>query len=286
MKSSIIHTNLGAIEYLSIGNGNPIVFIHGGHSNCYESLSHKGFDTSKYRLITPTRPGYGRTPLANNNTPEKAADLIVALLNNLSIDKAIIYGISAGGLTAIELAAKYPDKVDKLILASAVSKKWLDPKDKIYKAAQIMFHPKIEGITWGMVNFFSSIFPRMIANSFYPQFSAHPSHKLRKEDIKELVLALKNYRSKKGFINDIDQSLNDNSLARIKAPSLVIHSKNDNSVPFEHALYSHQLIRNSKLVQLNNEWGHLFWMGKDSNESIRKVLEFIDEKLTIISPNS
>lgn len=278
MNSQIIKTRCGYIEYRSIGNGIPVVFIHGGHSNCYETLSHKGFDLSKFQLITPSRPGYGKTPLSANHTPKDAADLIAELLNYLFIDQAIIYGISAGGLTAIELAAKYSDKVDKLILASAVSKKWLDPQDKIYKTAQIIFHPKIERMTWGMVSFFSSVFPRMIASSFYPQFSAYPRHKLRKEDIKELVLALKNYRSKKGFINDIDQNVSGESFKMIKAPSLVIHSKNDNSVPYEHAVHSHKLIKNSILVELDNEWGHLFWMGRDSEESIKKVLEFIDEK--------
>lgn len=166
------------------------------------------------------------------------------------------------------MAAKHPDKVEKLILASVVSNKWLGPKDSIYKTAQIIFHPKIEGIIWGMVGFFSSAFPRMIANSFYPQFSAYPGHKLRKDDIKELVLALKNYRSKKGFLNDIDQNVNEESLKRIRAASLVIHSKNDNSGSYEHAVHSHKLIKNSILVELDNEWGHLFWIGQDSDKCI------------------
>ncbi len=30
------------------------------------------------------------------------------------------------------------------------------------------------------------------------------------------------------------------------------------------------MINNSKIIELDNEWGHLFWIGKDSNESIKK----------------
>lgn len=278
MNSSVINTDLGEIEFSSIGDGTPVVFVHGGHSNCLETLGHKGFNLTKYRLITPSRPGYGKTPLADNHAPGKAADLICKLLVHLSIEKAIIYGISAGGLTAIEFAGKYPNKVDQLILASAVSKKWLDPKDKTYKMAQIVFHPKIEGVTWAMVKFFSGIFPRMIANSFYPQFSKHPKHKLKKADIEELVLALKKYSSKNGFLNDIDQTIKEESLKRIKAPSLIIHSKNDNSVPYEHAVHSHKCISNSTIIGLENEWGHLFWIGQDSDESIKKIMGFISQK--------
>jgi pimeloyl-ACP methyl ester carboxylesterase len=104
-------------------------------------------------------------------TPKQAAELIAELLNCLSIKPAIVYGISAGGLTAIELAAQHPDKVQKLILASAISKKWLAKDNKIYKTAQIIFNPKIERVTWGMVSLFSKLLPRVLANSFYPQFS-------------------------------------------------------------------------------------------------------------------
>ena len=35
------------------------------------------------------------------------------------------------------------------------------------------------------------------------------------------------------------------------------------------------MIENSKLAELNNEWGHLFWIGRDSNDSISKTIEFI-----------
>ncbi len=277
MKSTIINTKLGDIEYCSIGNGIPIVFIHGGHSNCYEMLSHKGFDLEKFHLITPSRPGYGKTPLNGKETPKQAADLIAELLEYLSIDKTIIYGISAGGLTAIEMASNYPEKVEKLILASAISNKWLDKSEKIYKTAQIMFHPKMEGFTWGMVRFFSKIFPKMIAKSFYPQFSTHPGHELRHTDVQELVLALNHYHSKNGFLNDIDQEINDETLTKIRCPSLIVHSKNDNSVSFDHAAHSKEMIENSRIVELNNEWGHLFWIGKDSEQSIQKTIEFINE---------
>jgi len=133
MKIETIETDKGQIEYSTVSEGIPILFVHGGHSNCRETLFHKGFDTSKVKLITPSRPGYGNTPLAGNFTPEKSADLIVTLLDYLKIDKVVLYAISAGGLTSITLAGKYPERVEKLILASALSKKWLDKNGEIVK---------------------------------------------------------------------------------------------------------------------------------------------------------
>ena len=277
MNGKVINTKLGEVEYCLTGKGIPILFVHGGHSNCNETLCHKGFDLKKVQLITPSRPGYGRTPLGKNKTPRQASDIIVELLDYLSIDNVIVYGISAGGLTAIELASNYPDKVSKLILASAISKKWLDEKGKIYKTAQRMFNPNVERITWGMVRFFSDIFPSMIAKSFYPQFSKNPVHKLDRDDTNELISSLKFYRSKNGFLNDIDQNINDGIIAKIKCPTLVIHSKNDNSVSLEHAKYANKMIENSKIEVLQNDWGHLFWIGTDSKKSIEMTIKFIEE---------
>lgn len=277
MKNKIIKSRLGEIEYNSVGKGIPIVFIHGGHSNCNETLCHKGFDLEKFRLITPSRPGYGHTPLGNNKSPKQAADLIMELVKHLSLGKIIVYGISAGGLTAIELAANYPDTVKKIILASAISKKWLDQDGKIYKSAQRIFNPKMEKFTWAMVRFFSKVFPNMIAKSFYPQFSSNASHKLNKADIEELVSAMKSYKSKNGFLNDIDQDIADGTITRIKCPALIVHSKNDNSVPFEHSLHSKKKIERATLIDLDNEWGHLFWIGTDAQQSIKKAIKFIEK---------
>jgi pimeloyl-ACP methyl ester carboxylesterase len=207
MKIEIIDTDKGQIEYSIVGKGIPILFLHGGHSNCQETLFHKGFDTNKFRLITPSRPGYGNTPLGNNTTAKKAADLIAELLDYLTIEKVILYAISAGGLTAIEFAGNYPERVEKLVLASAVTKNWLDKNGKVYKIAKKLFNPRTERFAWGLNRFFSGIFPRMITNYFYTQFSRNRPHKLGKSDIKELLSTFKHFNSKSGFMSDIEHDV-------------------------------------------------------------------------------
>ncbi|MGB3151644.1 MAG: alpha/beta hydrolase [Maribacter sp.] len=268
---------MGEIEYNTVGKGIPVLFIHGGHSNCNEIFCHKGFDLEKFQLITPSRPGYGQTPLGKNKTPRDTADLIMKLVEHLCHKEIVVYGISAGGLTAIELAANYPDRVKKLILASAISKKWLAKDGRMYRTSQIIFNPKIEKFTWRMVRFFSKILPNLVAKSFYSQFSSNKDYKLSKSDIEELILAMKCYNSKTGFLNDIDQNIDDKTIAQIKCPTLIIHSANDNSVHLEHAKHSNSMIENSKIEILHNEWGHLLWIGNESASAIKKTIEFIKE---------
>ncbi|MEZ4906448.1 MAG: hypothetical protein R2771_02125 [Saprospiraceae bacterium] len=45
MKNTI-ESPKGQIEYTIYGKGDTIIFIHGGHSNCDETLFHKGFDNN------------------------------------------------------------------------------------------------------------------------------------------------------------------------------------------------------------------------------------------------
>lgn len=266
------------IEYSSIGRGIPILFIHGGHSNSEDTLPQRGLNKIEFQLITPSRPGYGKTPLNNHKTPKDAADLFVALLDELKIKEIIVYAISAGGLTALTLAALYPNRVKKLLLVSAVTKKWLNENEKTYRLAKFLFHPKIEWVTWGMIHLFSRLFPGLITKNFFPEFSMKTDVVITKNEQIELSDTLQKYRSKDGFVNDITQNINISVLKSIKCPALIIHSKYDASVSVEHAEHAHQEIKNSGKHILENKWGHMIWIGSDYQETLRLILEFINEK--------
>lgn len=90
-----------------------------------------------------------------------------------------------------------------------------------------------------MIQSLSGIFPGMIARNFYPQFSTDPAHSLDKEDVKELLATFKYYGSKSGFMADIDHDIDESVLSKIECPTLIIHSRNDNNVSFEHAIHAH-----------------------------------------------
>lgn len=52
MEIKIVLMNKGQVVYSIVGKGKPVLFLHGGHSSCKESLFHKGFDPTKFQLIT------------------------------------------------------------------------------------------------------------------------------------------------------------------------------------------------------------------------------------------
>jgi pimeloyl-ACP methyl ester carboxylesterase len=107
------------------GAGFPLVLLHGGGSTI----------TTTFGLILPALAkshmviaielqAHGHT--ADRDAPESfeqdAAD-VTELLRQLNIPKADIFGFSNGGHTALEMGIKHPDKVNRLIVASAFYKR-------------------------------------------------------------------------------------------------------------------------------------------------------------------
>lgn len=64
--------------------------------------------------------GFGKTPHPDYPlTVKDYADGVLELMDKLNIEKATLVGHSFGGRIAIYIAAKYPEKVEKLVLVTA-----------------------------------------------------------------------------------------------------------------------------------------------------------------------
>ena len=277
MTTSQIETSKGEIEYALLGNGKPMMIVVGGHTNCRETIFHKGLDPNKFCFVTPSRPGYGSTPLTDQNkTPKGTSDLFVALLDELNIQKTIVVGISAGGLTALEIAANYPDRVENLILMSALTKKWFVKTDKVYKGAKIFFAPKIERYTWFFYRLFFRLFPKVMTKTMFKELSKYRPIEFTEDEFQELKQMTLIMRSYEGFDNDLDQTIGRETLKRIECPTLILHSENDNAVDISHPRNAKNNIKGSKLVTFNNRWGHLLWLGTDYDPILNELKQQID----------
>ena len=115
--SIIAKTNRGPIEYAREGSGPAALVIHGAGGGYDQGLylAHDmlgaGFD-----VIAPSRFGYLRTPVPTDASHGAQADAHAALLDKLSMPKAIVMGVSAGAPSAIEFAVRYPERTAALIL--------------------------------------------------------------------------------------------------------------------------------------------------------------------------
>ena len=102
-----------------------MILIHGGGSTIQTSFERSIPEFSKDRqVIAVELQAHGRT--SDRNTPlsfEQDADDVAALIKSLNIDKADFLGFSNGGNTAMQLAIRHPQIVNKIIVASAFYKR-------------------------------------------------------------------------------------------------------------------------------------------------------------------
>lgn len=116
----------GIMMYYEIyGEGKPLVLIHGGGSTIQTSFGRIiPLLAKKYQLVCMELQAHGRTE--DRNTPisfEQDADDVAALLKNLKIEKADIFGFSNGGMTALQLAIRHPDLCNKVVAGSILLKR-------------------------------------------------------------------------------------------------------------------------------------------------------------------
>lgn len=106
---------------LDKGSGTPLVLLHGLGNN-HKSWSYvlKHIDYTKWRVIVPDLLGFGDAPKPKvDYTPNDHADAVLATLDHLGINKAVIAGHSMGCIVAITVAHQRPDSVTHLALFGA-----------------------------------------------------------------------------------------------------------------------------------------------------------------------
>jgi pimeloyl-ACP methyl ester carboxylesterase len=109
------------VSYVEIGEGKPIVFVHGisgSWQNWLENLPHL---SHSHRAIALDLPGFGGSPMPSWSIDMHAyGRLIHDFCEKIGVDRgAALVGNSMGGLIATEAAIVSPDRFDRLVLVSA-----------------------------------------------------------------------------------------------------------------------------------------------------------------------
>ena len=106
------------------GNGQPVLFIHGGYGGAESAVVAKLppeiegiLPADRFKVITYDRRNAGQSEFSDAHfTLVDLADDARALLDHLDVDKAIIVGSSAGGPIALQFALTYPERTLALCL--------------------------------------------------------------------------------------------------------------------------------------------------------------------------
>jgi pimeloyl-ACP methyl ester carboxylesterase len=103
---------------LSAGSGAPVVFLHGGLADHRAALSRVGELASTHWLLTPDLRGSGRSIHAGALSWDRLADDLVALLDHVGVERAVVGGTSMGSAVALRFALRHPQRLQGLILMS------------------------------------------------------------------------------------------------------------------------------------------------------------------------
>ncbi len=107
----------GKLYYEVIGDGEPLLCIHGAivDSQMYEELAN--VLSTKYRVILYDRRGNSRSTCRSRKFDmEDQIDDIKELIDFLEIDRINILGASAGAVVGIHFLEKYPENVKQLMI--------------------------------------------------------------------------------------------------------------------------------------------------------------------------
>jgi len=106
------------IHFVEAGEGAPILLIPGAFSTYRHWNRIIPYLSKQHKLLCIDYIGVGDSDKPRSGfdyTIEEQADLIVKMIEALQISKVQIFGVSYGGAIALNLAARYPEKVDKII---------------------------------------------------------------------------------------------------------------------------------------------------------------------------
>lgn len=276
MDNRIANTTKGPIEYTLLGNGPVILVCHGTSSNCFSADGYAPFLKAGFSVLTPSRPGYGRTPLAVGVSAKEAANAMIALLDMLEISTCVSIAISGGGPTGISLAANWPHRIHRLSLIAAIAR----PEDRSNEPAyrrQVDFYGPMHNVIWKMLHLMSWLSPDRIARQTMAIFSNHDPEdafrRLTRAEIKNICSFYQRRSSRQGALNDFAQTVGKELLQKIEVPTLVIHSREDGSVPFSHAEWSLAHIPHAELCE-SGFTGHFYWVGPDYQRVSQRLVDF------------
>lgn len=232
------HQDNVRLHYQDVGQGAPLLLLHGLGSCTEDWLYQIAALSSQYRVIALDLRGHGQSAAVRQAYfMRQLAEDARALMEHLQLPTYHVVGFSMGGMVAFELALQAKTSVQSLViinsgpqaLANSAKKRW-----------QLMFRQLIISLL-GMRSL-----GRVIGRKLFPQ----PNQQALRERF-ESGMAKMDKTSYQLALRAISQFSVQSSLPQITPPTLVISSDQDYT-PISHKAEYIRLMPNARLVVIEN----------------------------------
>jgi pimeloyl-ACP methyl ester carboxylesterase len=233
------------IYYEEYGSGMPLLLFHGGFGSIHDFQLVIPELSKHYRVIAMDSPGHGKSEQADSLSFDLMADYYSIMIDQLQLDSVSIIGYSDGGITALLLAEKRPDKVKKII-ASGVNS-------------------RMDGLTSEVLGNLKLINPAFIETNQKEWLTDYKSKSPEKDKWRKYITDVTRMYSENVLIDEL-------TLSNIDAKVLLVYGDRD-VIKLEHAIELYRSIAGSQFCVLPNTPHEVF---SESPELISKIgIEFL-----------
>jgi pimeloyl-ACP methyl ester carboxylesterase/DNA-binding CsgD family transcriptional regulator len=261
------------IAYALSGDGPPLVAPAWWVSHLELDWQHEAFRrfwealAEGYTLVRYDRLGVGmsdREECIAQPTAEGEVALLGRVLDELELERVALIGGSSGGCTAISFAARFPERVERLLLygtyanGAAVS----SPQARDAIVTTVRSH-------WGLGSrLLADIFLGNVGSGEQKRFARYQRAAAGAETAARLLELI--YRT------DVRAEL-----PLVQAPTLVAHRRSDRAIPYSLGRELAAAIPHAALVPLNGS-AHFPWAG-DAHSVVRALRSELDPDVTLAS---
>lgn len=115
------------LYYESHGEGPVVTFLHGAGGNHISWWQQVPHFSRKYRCLTIDHRGFGRSVDVERRGSTRYVEDLLGLLDQLEVERTALVAQSMGGLAALGLAVRHPERVTALVMADNWG--WFDDGD-------------------------------------------------------------------------------------------------------------------------------------------------------------
>jgi pimeloyl-ACP methyl ester carboxylesterase/DNA-binding CsgD family transcriptional regulator len=239
------------IAFAVAGNGPPLVKV----ANYMSHLQHDWDSpvwihwleelTRDHTLIHSDERGSGLSDWSVRDVSfESWVHDLEAVVDAAGLDRVPLFAMSQAGPVAVAYAARHPERVSHLVLHGAYARGWLhrDLTEEQVEEERLMI--SLMRVGWGREN---PAFRQVFALQLFPE--ATPEELRALETQMHISVSPENAVRLESEMHRVDVR----PLApQVKAPTLILHSRRDEGVPFEEGRLLASLIPNAQFVALES----------------------------------